>query len=86
MPCDWQPLTVVNPDSDLPFTEERAWHYIAELAESGHAIQQIVMKQPPGDRGYVMVVSLHSNSPDLYIKVQVKGGRIFGRSFHLSTS
>jgi hypothetical protein len=78
-------MTVTNPETDLPFTEPGAWRYVAELAESGHPIQRIVMKQPAGEIGYVLIAPLDANSPDLYIKVQLKRGKIFGRSFHLST-
>jgi len=84
MPCDWNPTTVINPEVGMPFTDISAWHYIADLAESGHPIKEIILDQPKGDKGYVMVVKLEASAPDLYIKVQLKGGKIFGRSFHYS--
>ncbi len=85
MPCRWQPMTVTNPETDLPFTEAGAWRYVADLAEFGHPIDQMIMKRPAGEIGYVLIAPLVRNSADLYIKIQLKGGKIFGRSFHLST-
>jgi hypothetical protein len=84
MPCDWKPTSVNNPETGIPFTETSAWHYIADLAESGYPIEEITLDQPLGERGYVMVIKLEADAPDLYIKVQLKGGTIFGRSFHYS--
>jgi hypothetical protein len=84
MPCDWRPTTVTGPNG-ISFTETSSWHFIAELAENGHPIQEIMLEQPKGDKGYVMTVKLDPISPLLYIKVQLKRGRIWGRSFHYST-
>jgi len=85
MPCDWQPTTVVNPAVGIPFTDISAWLYIADLAESGHKIESITLEQPKGETAYVMSVQLRANTPDLYIKIQLKRSRIWGRSFHYST-
>lgn len=89
MPCDWNPTSVYNPEVGMYFTDNSAWNYIADLAESGHPITEITLNQPDGEKGYVMVVKLEADAPglyiDLYIKVQLKGGKIFGRSFHYST-
>lgn len=52
---------------------------------SGHPIDEIRIEQPKGETGYVLNVKLDDKSPDLYIKVQLKRGKIFGRSFHYST-
>jgi hypothetical protein len=84
MPCDWNPTTVFNPEVGMYFTDNSAWHYIADLAEAKHPIEEITLNQPEGEKGYVMVVKLETSAPDLYIKVQLKGGKIFGRSFHYS--
>lgn len=85
MPCHWNPTTVTNPDVGFCFTHISAWAYIADLAETGHLIEEINLEQPAGEKGYVMTKQLEANLPDLYIKVQLKGGKIFGRSFHYST-
>ena len=85
MPCDWQPTTVANPTSGICFTDITAWHRISDLAETGHPIEEIELAQPKGEIGYVIKVTLDANSPELYIKVQLKRGKIYGRSFHYST-
>ncbi len=85
MPCDWRPTTVTNPAANIPFTDISAWHYIADLVESGHPIETITLDKPPGETGFVMLVEMEAESPRLYIKLQLKRGRIFGRSFHYST-
>jgi len=85
MPCVWKPTTVMNPAVGFCFTDISAWAYIAELAECGHPIEEIELDQPAGEKGYVMTKQLEANLPDLYVKVQLKGGKIIGRSFHYST-
>jgi len=85
MPCHWQPTTVTNPLTGIPFTDISAWHYIAELAEAGHKIETITLEQPEGETAHVMSVPIGTNMPDLYIKVQLKRAKIWGRSFHHST-
>lgn len=85
MPCDWQPTTIINPSVGIPFTDISAWHYIAELVEAGHKIEQITLDQPKGETACVMSVPVGANTPHLYIKVQLKRGKIWGRSFHYST-
>ena len=85
MPCRWHPTTVTNPEVGIPFTDITAWHYIATLAEDGCKLKEIVLDQPSGDKAYVISVPLEANRPELYIKIQLKNGNIFGRSFHYST-
>ena len=85
MPCHWHPTTVTNPVVGIPFTDISAWHLIAELAEGGHKLEERVLEQPSGEKAYVLCVRLEANMPELYIKVQLKNGNIFGRSFHYST-
>jgi hypothetical protein len=85
MPCDWRPTEITNPLSGICFTDITAWGRIAELAETGYPIEEIQLEQPKGEIGYVISVRLDEKQPELYIKVQLKRGRIFGRSFHYST-
>jgi hypothetical protein len=84
MPCDWRPTQVNNPRVGLPFDDKSAWHFIADLAESGHPIEEMTLDRPAGERGHVMTIALEAGVPDLYVKIQLKRGRIFGRSFHYS--
>lgn len=84
-PTVWKPSTVSNPEAlGLPFTEEGAWQFIARKAEEGHEIKEIELRQPPGEKAYIMEVELEAGAPKLYIKVQLLRGKIVGRSFHNS--
>jgi hypothetical protein len=83
-PSEWRPTEVNNPESGLPFTEVRAWEYIADLLDGGHFLEEVTLDQPPGELGYVMIVPLEPKMPDLYIKLQFVGGKVLGRSFHYS--
>jgi hypothetical protein len=85
MPCDWRPTEITNPLSGICFTDITAWGRIAELAKTGYPIEEMQLEQPKGEIGYVISVRLDEKQPELYIKVQLKRGRIFGRSFHYST-
>ena len=84
MPCHWVPTTVTNPEVDMPFDDISAWHKIADLAEEGCPLEEVTLEQPQGEKAYVMIIQLDPALPNLYIKVQVKGQFIFGRSFHYS--
>jgi hypothetical protein len=83
-PCRWTPTEVENPASGLVFTTERAWIYIAELAESGHPLEEMILDRPPGEKAYVMKIPLVENVSELYIKIQIEKNKIWGRSFHYS--
>jgi hypothetical protein len=85
MPTDWRPYQIRNPITGDFFTQDGAWHFIADLLESGHPIEEIILCQPPGRRAYVMLVELGPKLPKLYIKLQLGSGKVIGRSFHYST-
>ena len=73
-----------NPDGGLPFTDTGAWDLIASKIESGHDIEVITLEKPPGATGYVMKIALEPTAPLLYVKLELRSGRILGRSFHYS--
>lgn len=83
-PTEWRPREVTNPESGLPFTEPSAWELIASLLESGHPLEEVVLRQPPGKKAYVMLVDLGPTCPALYIKLQLGNGKVICRSFHYS--
>lgn len=83
-PCDWQPRSVVHPKFGHYFSDAGAWEYLADLIEGGHGIEEVTLSNPPGERAYVLAVDLGASQPVLYIKVQLKAGCVFGRSFHYS--
>jgi len=82
MPCDWAPHQVLNPATDMPFSDAGAWEFIADLLEGNHPFSSVILRTPPGDIGYETKVILRAELPPLYIKIQFKVGRIWGRSFH----
>lgn len=85
IPCDWAPQSVWDPRFDMFFTDEGAWNYIVDLLESGHVFTEVKMHKPPDTIAYETCAHLSTNGGEIYIKVQVLRGRIFGRSFHNST-
>jgi hypothetical protein len=83
-PCDWNPTQVINPETEMPFTDSSAWNFIADLLEAGHEFTEVILAKPPGEIAYETELTLRHNLPPLYIKIQYKG-KIWGRSFHNST-
>ena len=83
-PTKWHPNTVVDPETGDPFTPAGAWEFIATCAEEGHEIEVLSLRKPAGAKAYVMKIWLEVNRPRLYVKVEVRSGRIVGRSFHES--
>jgi hypothetical protein len=83
-PRKWHPQTVVNPDDeDLQvFTPVGAWEFVAQLLESGHPMEEVVLKVPPGKKGYVLFACGGTGRPRIYIKLEFGAGCVLGRSFH----
>jgi hypothetical protein len=65
---------VNNPRVGLPFDDKTAWSFIAELAETGHPIEEMTLDKPAGEKGHVITIRLEAGAPDLYIKIQLKRG------------
>ncbi len=85
-PTEWHPQQVRNPAGGLgaPFTDSGAWDLIASKIESGHDIEVVELRKPVGATGYVMKIELEPTAPVLYVKLELRSGRILGRSFHYS--
>lgn len=85
-PTDWRPTEVRNAHGvlDTHFTDSTAWELIAARLEQGEEVSVIELRQPKGATGYVMLIDLGSDVPELYVKLQLGAGKIFGRSFHYS--
>jgi len=85
-PCRWQPHTIENPETGLPFTDSSAWQFICNLLEEcPEKFIETKLIKPEGQIGYVIVVKLKPSNVMVYIKVQLANGRARGRSFHIST-
>jgi hypothetical protein len=82
-PSRWQPRQFTDPRSGQAFTDEGAWNYIVEQLEAGTRIEKIVLKKPPGSKGYVLFLP-GATKQKIYVKLQVCGDHVKGRSFHES--
>lgn len=82
-PCDWQATGLTDPRSNVPFTDDGAWEYIAEHIIADVEIEVIELEHPPGKRGYVMKLPSANSSIFIYVKLQLGSNCVFGRSFHL---
>ena len=85
-PTDWRPEQVRNPKGLLYtyFSDDEAWELIASRIEDGHPLEVVHLDKPAGRTGYVMKIDIEQGQPQLYIKLQLGSGEIFGRSFHYS--
>lgn len=82
-PTEWQPTTVIDPQSGLPFTDAGAWEFVAESLENGLELETVQLEKPPGSIGYVLKIPVGDRQ--LYVKLQLGAGKVVGRSFHYST-
>ena len=85
-PTDWRPHQVTDPAGEFgaPFTNAGAWELIAAKIESGHDVEAVALRKPAGATGYVMKIEIDPDAPLLYVKVELRAGKILGRSFHYS--
>jgi len=82
LPCDWAPGTILNPESDMPFTEAGAWGLICDLLAGSHPFTQVNLRVPPVCKAYETTHRLRPNLPLIYIKIQLYKGKVYCRSFH----
>lgn len=82
-PTRWNPTSLCAVGTTSPFTEAGAWEFIACLIEDGTEIEAIPLDKPPDKTGYVMKVPGNYNDI-IYIKLEIVGEKVFGRSFHAS--
>lgn len=83
-PRRWNPGSVINPVSEMPYTDAGAWELIADLLEAGHPIETMTMDDPKGKTGFVMHYELTPGTVPLYIKLHFGAKGVIGRSFHIS--
>ena len=84
-PRHWNAGCMSSAATGMRFTDDEAWHFIADRIEEGHEIQVIDMDDKPGTHGFVLLVDVEGHDQPLYIKVQLGSGVVIGRSFHWST-
>jgi hypothetical protein len=83
MPCDWSPTAIENPQTGMPFSDESAWDLICDLLRGGQAFEEVQLEKPADTIGYVTTFRFAANSPAIYIKLQLRHGIVWGRSFHI---
>jgi len=83
VPNRWEPGNVKNPATGEYFDTMSAWDFIHSLLEAGVEVEQMVLKYPPGKKGYVLY-GQGCDGRRIYIKLQLMGDWIAGRSFHIS--
>ena len=81
-PTEWQPTTVIDPQSGSPFTDAAAWEFVAEKLGNDWELESVQLEKPPGSTGYVLKIPLGDRQ--LYVKLQLGAGKVIGRSFHYS--
>jgi hypothetical protein len=79
----WQPRAVRHPESGEPFSPVEAWHFAQHNMEQGCEIEAITLSLPPGKTGFVIHAAGYAGEM-IYIKLQIVGSRVIGRSFHVS--
>jgi hypothetical protein len=85
-PCRWQPHTVENPETGIPFSDSSAWELICNLLdECPDIFAELRLDKPQGQIAYWTVTTLKESNVRLYIKIQLVQGKARGRSFHIST-
>jgi len=82
-PVQWSPSEVMHPEHGMYFTDSGAWEFIIELLSGGYVLTALELDKPPGAWGFVMVVATPQRR-DIYIKLELCGNRVHGRSFHYS--
>lgn len=84
-PARWQPGTVLDPRAEdkYCFSTNTAWSYIVERLEAGEVVTTMKLDIPSGKTGYVMKIA-QPNLQILYVKLQLAGVGVHGRSFHYS--
>ncbi len=76
---------MTDPRTGEVFTEDGAWDYVAQSIAAGAEIEIIDLENPPGKKAYVMNLRSHDPQIPIYVKLQLGGDCVIGRSFHYST-
>lgn len=85
-PTKWHPTSLRHPDGEgEPFTFDNCWDWLADRIDAGVQVQVIVLKKPPGKRGFVMLLPGYGDQV-IYVKLQLGADLVHGRSFHESNA
>lgn len=83
-PSPWHPTGITNPHTGSVFTDAGAWDWVADQLEAGVEVWKIILDQPPGKTAWYFTFATPYNSEPIYIKLQLCGDHVRGRSFHYS--
>lgn len=75
----------MHPEHREPFTADGCWSFVADAIAAGAAVEVIALKQPPGKRGFVIMLP-GMDGAVIYVKLQLLSDVVLGRSFHLSVT
>lgn len=82
-PTKWHPTSLIHPGDGVPFTEDNCWTFIADAISGGAPVQEMILRKPPGKRGFVLHLAGHGGVT-IYVKLQLSADKVMGRSFHES--
>jgi len=80
-PCQWDPFTTLS-DRGYSYTDAGAWALVADCLESELPIYTINLERPPGASAYVFFLPPTRTWRGVYMKFEVTGPGLYGRSFH----
>jgi hypothetical protein len=83
-PTTWHPTGIADPRSMSAFTEAGAWEWVIEHVSSGVTLYPMILDKPPGRKAYYFEAPAAFPPSMIYVKLQICGDHIRGRSFHLS--
>ncbi len=69
---------------DTHFTRSTAWEFIADRLERGKDMEVFELRNPKWNNEYVIKSDLGPDERELYIKLELGSGKVFGHSFHCS--
>lgn len=83
VPNRWWPMTVRDPDTQMYFTDDGAWHFIADLLIAGAPAKCIPPSEKFPDFAYYLVEAIDGSTP-IYMKIALnqQARKIIGLSFH----
>lgn len=81
----WEPMTVREPDTQMLFTDDGAWHFIADLLTSGAPTKCITPTDEYPDFAYYLIEKSTHSKP-IYMKIALRrdAKKVVGISFHYS--
>ena len=83
-PTDVRFRDIVNPKTGLPLTDVSMWRALRRFLDDGVPLEGLELRQPAGEKAWVMKARLAPDEPLIYVKLQILGSNVRLRSFHKS--